>query len=67
MRFRHGPIQTERVPDRVRNLLPSGLTAGGVDDEAWHVPVQESVLPGEVFTFGFDLRECGHVRGAPTG
>jgi hypothetical protein len=22
---------------------------------------------GEVFTFGFDLRECGRVRGPPTG
>ncbi len=29
----------DRVPDRVRHLLPGGLTAGGIDSENRYVPV----------------------------
>ncbi len=36
----------DRVPDRVRHLLPGRLTAGRIDNEDWHVPVLGEPLAG---------------------
>ena len=36
----------DRGPDRVRLLLPGGLTAGGIDGKDRHVPVLGERLPG---------------------